>query len=228
MREKTLPTSSSQTNGNEAGQMLSCNDLSDAIRGIRNSVTKLSNELDVLKRSRNRSNHPGTPTDSSERNFPWSTPQDIPTRVSSDSVPCLEVIFYTLRNNVLQGKYINLALLISPRDAEEQRVTDSDGHFILLKQYHDAILLKNLTLNLFIIAFTKYNSIICEVYPARQQELDAYEPDIVEMASTTRGSTFYEYHKAFSDRASALLLQRNVHINWSVRCTKLFTTIFSG
>jgi hypothetical protein len=69
MREETLPALSSQTSGNEAGRMLSSNDLSDAIRGIRDSVTKLSNELDILKRSQNRSNHPGNPTDSTERNF---------------------------------------------------------------------------------------------------------------------------------------------------------------
>lgn len=47
------------------------------------------------------------------------------------------------------------------------------------------------------------------------------------MASTTRGSAFYEYHKTFLARASALLLQRNINIDWSVRDTKLFTTIFS-
>lgn len=69
---------------------------------------------------------------------------------------------------------------------------------------------------------------MCEVYPSRRQELDAYERDIVEMASTTRGSAFYEYQKAFSARASALLLQRNINIDWSIRDTKLFATIFAG
>jgi hypothetical protein len=58
--------------------------------------------------------------------------------------------------------------------------------------------------------------------------MDAYERDIVEMASITRGSSFYEYHKAFSARASALLQQRNIQIDWSIRDTRLFTTIFAG
>lgn len=115
-----------------------------------------------------------------------------------------------------------------PREIKEQRVTDSEGRYILLKQNQDARLLRSLTLNEFIIAFSKYKNIMCEVYPSRRQELDAYERDIVEMASTTRGSAFYEYQKAFSARASALLLQRNINIDWSIRDTKLFATIFAG
>lgn len=64
---------------------------------------------------------------------------------------------------------------------------------------------------------------MCNVYPSRRQEIDAYERDIVEMASTTRGSAFYEYQNAFSARTSALLLQRNINTDQFIRNTKLLT-----
>lgn len=132
--------------------------------------------------------------------------QSIPTRVSSDSVSYAETVSPTLRSNILQGKDINLASLIMQREVEEERVTNSEGRYILFKQNQDARLLRNLTLNGFIIAFSKYENIMCEIYPSRRQKSNAYEQDIVEMASTTRGSAFYEYHNAFSAQASAVLL----------------------
>lgn len=54
-------------------------------------------------------------------------------------------------SNILQSKDIILASLIMPRKVEDQRVTDSEGRWILLKQNQDARLLRNLTLNEFII-----------------------------------------------------------------------------
>lgn len=53
-------------------------------------------------------------------------------------------------SNILQSKDIILASLIMPRKVEDQRVTDSEGRCILLKQNQDARLLRNLTLNEFI------------------------------------------------------------------------------
>jgi hypothetical protein len=44
--------------------------------------------------------------------------------------------------------------------------------------------------------------------------LTAYLGDMIEMASTTKGSAF--------------LQQRNIRIDWAIRDTKLFTTIFAG
>ena len=35
--------------------------------------------------------------------------------------------------------------------------------------------------------------------------MDQYERDIVEMATQFGGTTFYDYHKAFSAKAAALL-----------------------
>ena len=69
----------------------------------------------------------------------------------------------------------------------------------------DPRLARNLSLGEFINAFARYRNIICEVMPHRSDELDFYERDIVEMAQRFWGTRFYEYHKAFSAKAAALL-----------------------
>ena len=66
---------------------------------------------------------------------------------------------------------------------------------------------------------------MCEVYPNRREELDAYLRDIVEMSSCF-GIGFYDYHRAFSAKAASFLLYHQVKVDWSHRDTKLFTTIF--
>ncbi|XP_062580111.1 uncharacterized protein LOC134242104 [Saccostrea cucullata] len=148
---------------------------------------------------------------------------------ASDSLPFVETIPTSLRNNIIQGKNINLAQLLLPHEIEESKFQDSEGKIVILKNSSDNRLLRNLTISEFILAFTKFKNVMCEAYPWRRAELDAYERDIVEMSSMTKGSyAFYEYHKAFSARASALLQQRNIKIDWSIRDMKLYTTIFSG
>ena len=53
-------------------------------------------------------------------------------------------------------------------------------------------------------AFGIYKSIMTEVYPQRQRELDAYERCITNMGIRYPGSGFYEYHRQFSAKAAAL------------------------
>jgi hypothetical protein len=69
---------------------------------------------------------------------------------------------------------------------------------------------------------------MCEVFPHRRQELDSYQRDIIEMATRFPGMAFYDYHKAFSGRAATLLSTYNVKIDWSVKDTNLFCSIFAG
>ncbi len=65
-------------------------------------------------------------------------------------------------------------------------------------------------------------------YPQRRGELDAYQNDVIDMASRFPGCSFYEYHKAFSARAAAMLANYNIKIDWSVRDTVLFCSVFAG
>lgn len=62
----------------------------------------------------------------------------------------------------------------------------------------------------------------------RRPELDMYERDIIEMATRYGGTNFYEYHKLFSARAAAMLEQRNIKLDWSIRDDKLFCGLFAG
>lgn len=85
-------------------------ELSAEIRGIEDFVAKLhvSNKLDDFKK-----NNLGSSTEN--RNFEnpqflkVNYSQSIPTRVSSESMPYVEIVSTTLRSNILQGKDIYLA-----------------------------------------------------------------------------------------------------------------------
>ena len=69
---------------------------------------------------------------------------------------------------------------------------------------------------------------MCDTNPARRQELDMYESDIVDMTTTYPGKAFYKYHKAFSTQAADHLKFSNKKVVWSIRNNKLFNSIFSS
>jgi hypothetical protein len=85
-----------------------------------------------------------------------------------------------------------------------------------------------LTLPEFLKAFGIYKNIMTQVYPIRLRELDSYQNDIIDMALKFPSLTFYEYHKSFSARAAAMLTNNNIKIDWSVRDTTLFCSVFAG
>ena len=95
-----------------------------------------------------------------------------------------------------------------------------------MKRAPDPRLNNPLTLGQFIQAFGIYMNIMCDTYPARRQELDLYERDIVDMATKYNGKGFYEYRKAFSAQAAAHLKFSNKKVDWSIRNDKLFASIF--
>ena len=141
----------------------------------------------------------------------------------------VEVVSTHLRNQIIAGKDINLALLLIPNNesTSEYRRVNFDGVEYVMKP-GDPRLSKNLTLGEFIMAFSRYKNIVCEVLPHRRTELDHYERDIVEMANQFGGNRFYDYHKAFSAKAAALLHQQHIKVDWSIRDNNLFCTIFAG
>ncbi len=69
---------------------------------------------------------------------------------------------------------------------------------------------------------------MCESYPVRRTEMDKYQTDIIDMSQRFTGGAFYEYHRAFSAKSAALLLNYNIKLDWSRRDTTLFCSIFSG
>jgi hypothetical protein len=151
--------------------------------------------------------------------------------VASDTLPHVEVINSNVRKEILSGKNVNLASLLIP--GVSSSLHDLQGRNLMLGQVviplkPDKRLSKTLTIQEFICAFTTYKNVMCEAYPQRRPELDCYMKDIIQMASTFGGSAFYEYHKLFSARASALLETYNVKVDWSRRDTHLYTTVFAG
>lgn len=150
--------------------------------------------------------------------------------VSSESLPSVEIVPSSIRHQIKEGKDINLVLLLLPHYDNDggryHRVAEVGAQSYQLQT--DPRLCKSLTLGEFVKAFAIYRNIMCEAYPNRRQELDTYERDIVDLALTFPGSVFYEYHKAFSARAAALLHQRNVKVNWGIRDNQLYTTLCSG
>lgn len=142
---------------------------------------------------------------------------------AAESLPFIETIHPTVKKQILEGKDVNLASLLIPYYTE---LHSDSSTTVSHKQKPDPRLNHNLSLGQFIQAFGIYKNIMCDSYPARRQELDLYERDIVDMATTYHGKGFYEYHKAFSAQAAAHLRFSNKKVDWSVRNNKLFASIF--
>ena len=149
---------------------------------------------------------------------------------ASESLPEVETVSPALRSAILDGKDVNLACLLIPHFdlGDYSRYAGLDGCQQLLRPLSsDPRLNRNLTLSEFVTAFNKYRNIMCEVWQ-RRKELDAYEAIVVGIASRIDGTAYYEYHKSFSARASALIQQQNVKVDWGVRDNGLFCSLFVG
>ena len=150
---------------------------------------------------------------------------------SSDSLPQVEILSNNVRKEIISGKNVNLASLLIPgvttalHDLQGRNMMFGE---VLIPLKPDKRLTKSLTIQEFISAFTTYKNVMCEAYPHRRPELDAYMKDIIDMSTRFGGTAFYEYHKLFSSRASALLQTYNVKVDWSQRDTRLYTTVFAS
>lgn len=108
---------------------------------------------------------------------------------SQESLPYVETIAPKLRQAIVEGKDINLAMLLMP-----------PAHYFEAKDTYkkdkpDPRLYRMLSIEEFISAFGTYKNIMCEQFPHRRAELDLYERDVVDMSTRYGGSAFYEYHK---------------------------------
>jgi hypothetical protein len=149
---------------------------------------------------------------------------------ASDSLPRIDIVSPSTRKDIIAGRDINLAALLIPgynTDESSSRHLVKGSEIIPLKPLTDSRLTRSLTLSEFLKAFSVYKNIMTEVYPVRRAELDTYQNDIIDMA-TRFPAAFYEYHKAFSARAAAMLTNNNIKIDWATRDTTLFCSIFAG
>lgn len=117
----------------------------------------------------------------------------------------VDLVSPDIRADILAGKDVNLNVLLIPNytTPSVKKIRENDERLV-----------RNLTLDEFIIAFGRYKRIMCNAYPNRVEELDAYLSHIIETANIWP-ERFYEYHQVFSNKCAALLLQRNIKVDWS-------------
>ncbi|XP_056409367.1 uncharacterized protein LOC130327128 [Hyla sarda] len=130
--------------------------------------------------------------------------------------------------DILDGKDVNLAsLLIASHDVSENK-TIACGEVSVILKAKDVRLSRKLTLAEFSMAFAIYRDVLCSVKPERREELDMYLFKVTELAHKYGGFTFYDYHKSFSAKAAAALVQYNYTVNWALVDTEIFCNHFAG
>jgi hypothetical protein len=145
-----------------------------------------------------------------------------PNEVNKTFVP----VSSALRAKIIAGKDVSLSLLLSPDDISE-RIVQTDGDTYILRPNHDPRTSVSLEIREFILAFNRYTSVMCQVFPHRRQELDAYLAEIVEQSARYGGEQYYEYHKAFSAKA-AWYLEQGIKLDWSQRDMHLYQSVHTG
>ncbi|CAG2191765.1 unnamed protein product [Mytilus edulis] len=148
--------------------------------------------------------------------------------VFAEDLPKMDYVSTSLRKQILEGKDINLSLLLYPKNEVPQtRTVFSEGLTVELSAPKDPRLEKTLTLDEFNKAFRKFRNIICKVYPQRRDELDQYEADINDIAYNY-GQRFYKYHKLFSAKAANAIIEHNIAINWGKVDDRLLHLVMNG
>ena len=155
-----------------------------------------------------------------------------PNRPSLASIANVELIPEPVRVAIISGKDVNLGVLLLSMDYLEARGYQSGKADKAEKFYYkllsDPMANRLLSIAEFVKAFGIYKKIISDTFPERQQELDSYERDIIEMSVMFSGAHFYDYHRRFSAKAAAVLAQMNIVADWSQRDNNIFIEVFSG
>ena len=135
----------------------------------------------------------------------------------------LELVPKGLRKAIVEGYNVNLVHLLLPQDND-----DDHENIISLDPKADFRLDRHLTILEFILAFSRYINIMCEVFSHRRRELMAYMSDIIRLSARFGHPFFYDYHRLFARKAEALLHMRNVLVDWSRRDQDTYFSVFSG
>ena len=145
-----------------------------------------------------------------------------------DSLPFVETVSPAIRRQVIEGKDVNLAVLLIPYYTGPMSNDEKIDTYYCSNRKPDPRLNKCLNISEFIQAFGTYKNIMCEAFPNRRHELDLYEREIVNMASRYPGAGFYDYHKQFSAKAASYLKNHNWKVDWSKRDSQLYSNIFTN
>lgn len=143
--------------------------------------------------------------------------------VAPDSLPHLDIVSASLKRAILQGKDVNLSMLLIPGYEFDKK---DKGQSTCSNFSVDKRLSVNLTLAEFLTAFGKFKRIMGDVYPQRRKELDLYEGVIINI-NNTHGDVFYDYHKLFSAKCAEALRQ-GTKVDWSLLDMRLFSLVTAG
>ena len=146
---------------------------------------------------------------------------------AADSLPFVETVSPAIRRQVIEGKDVNLAVLLIPYYTGPMSNDERIDTYFCSNRKPDPRLNKCLTISEFIQAFGTYKT-LCEAFPSRHHELDLYEWEIVNMAARYPGAGFYDYHKQFSAKAASYLKNHNWKLDWSKRDSQLYSNIFTN
>ena len=147
---------------------------------------------------------------------------------AADSLPFIETVSPAIRHQVIEGKDVNLAVLLIPYYTGPMSNDERIDTYFCSNRKPDPRLNKCLNISEFIQAFGTYKNIMCEAFPNRRHELDLYEREIVNMAARYPGAGFYDYHKQFSAKAALYLKNHNWKLDWSKRDSQLYSNIFTN
>jgi hypothetical protein len=143
-----------------------------------------------------------------------------PNGISPDMLPQIDIVSAKMRQQILCGKDINLALLLLPGFVP----TASDDE----KVKKAPRVANELTFPEFVTAFGVYKRVMCGVYHGRREELDRYESIISRIYMIYGQRAFNEYHRQFSAKSWAFIEQCNVKLDWGSRDRDIYDSITSG
>ncbi|CAC5369929.1 unnamed protein product [Mytilus coruscus] len=148
-------------------------------------------------------------------------------KVSAGMFSHIQTVSQTQRQNIKEGKYINLvSFLISAHENQsDNQQREADGSILLLKP-KDHRLQRDLSIHEYIEALNIFKNIVYE-FEDRRVELDMFLQDI-EMATKFKGNIFYEYHMAFAKKVAAIKLTKGLTVDWSISDEKLYSSVCLG
>ena len=137
--------------------------------------------------------------------------------VPADELPHIDVVSETIRRNITEGKYVNLASLLLPEFDIPNFTTNELNGLVLLRLFYrrDHRLDKPLSIAQFFQAFGIDERIMSEAFPQRRLELDLYEADVGNICQHY-GDIFYQYHVRFS-RKDVAYLEKGIKVDWARR-----------
>ncbi|VDI44945.1 Hypothetical predicted protein [Mytilus galloprovincialis] len=137
----------------------------------------------------------------------------------------MDFVAPSIKKQIIEGRDINLATLLAPKyDKPQNKTMQSRDLQLSFPNKKDVRLSHNLSIEEFNRAFRKYRNIMGKAFPQKKVELEQYEVDINEI-SQNYGPCFYTYHKMFSAKAAAAIVEHNIVINWSKVDDKLLNLV---